>query len=69
VQLEQEGPTTLLDRMKSYFKVQLGMGRFIARDHLAFKNLKTFKEFSQGAPDQTEDEKKETDMNDLREQH
>ena len=45
------------------------MGRFIARDHLAFKNLKTFKEFSQGAPDQTEDEKKETDMNDLREQH
>jgi len=37
--------------MKNYFKIQLGMGRFIARDHLAFKNLKTFKDYSESATD------------------
>ncbi len=45
------------------------MGRFIARDHLAFKNLKTFYDFSESAADQTEDQKREADMNGRREQH
>jgi hypothetical protein len=64
--------------MKSYFQNQIGLGRFLARDHLAFKNLKTFKHQTQedgtpeGTPESdstTEDQKKDSALNNRREEH
>jgi hypothetical protein len=63
-QESDEHPKTLAEKMSSYFSKTISAGKFLVRDHVAFKNLKTVQstQFVQWTPDgshteQTDDEK------------
>lgn len=75
----EDGPKSLVEKMKSYFQTQIGQGRFLARDHVAFKNLKTYKDKTviesshvsntTDGDSITEDHHKESDLSYRREEH